>query len=525
MVSPDVVPLSATVCVLGSEAAERPAVEDGRLFARGPKTRWLAAALLFTMSATVVALFWFPVKKSLSYQEVNYNEGWNAYKQAMAAKGIPIYATLRTRFTGTTSYPPLSFHLVGWLGRSGDFAVAGRRLALLSLLTTGILIGFIVRRATRNARAALFAFLLYELGIVLLSPVYIGMNDPQLPAEALCALGLYLYLRNPDSRRLLCLSALAFCLAGFYKQTIIAFPAAVGIDLLLRSWKRFAVWAGMLVGSAGALTALTFVIDGRYFLASLTSKRAYLYLEGLKHLHTYLATVQFPLLVAIIWCIYSRRQVSRRPLLALLVLTHLVGLIFIGGDGVYLNVFFSAWLAICIACGMALADMDSAFPGLAAALRKPGVSGAVMLTLFASLLVNVPRSTFYEFKRAGAIRADENDFRLAVQFVKARPGPALCETLLLCYEAGKPYEFDPYYVRDQLRIGRLHDSDLMEPLRTHYFQTVQLVLNPDDQARIAGESLAFRNGGYFTPPVMKELLEDYQLAMRTSKMLIFVPKG
>ena len=176
---------------------------------------WVSAALLLTMAATLATLFWYPIRKARSYQEVNYNEGWNAYRQAMAARGAPLYGAPQTRLSSTTAYPPLSFHLIGWLGKkTGNFTQAGRQVALVSLLAAGIMLTLIVRHTTSDTRAALFAFLLYELGLVLLLPDYMGMNDPQLPAEALCAAALYLYWRGPDSPRLLCLSAAIFLPGG-----------------------------------------------------------------------------------------------------------------------------------------------------------------------------------------------------------------------------------------------------------------------------------------------------------------------
>jgi hypothetical protein len=405
----------------------------------------------------------------------------------------------------------------------GSFTQAGRRISLIAILAAGILVGLIVRQTTGSSKVAVFSFLLYELGIVLLLPVRIGMNDPQFPAEALCAAGVYFYLRDSRSPRLLCLSALAFCVAGFYKQSVIAFPAAVGLDLILRSWRSWLIWMGAMLASLGALTALTIAVDGHYFFASLTGQRAYSLLDGFKNIHNYLALAQLPLLVAIAWCIFSRRRC--RPVILLLVLTHALSFYFAGGDGVDLNIFFSAWMTTIIACGMALAEVESGLPSQAGSLRNPLLGVLAMCALFASMLVNIPRDTFYEYKRAHAVQSDENDFRAAVQLLRSRPGPALCESLLLCYEAGKPYDFDPYFVRDQISMGHLHESDIIEPLRAHRFQTVQIHLNPEDQVLIASESLAFRNNGYFTPAETRELLDNYQLAMRTPTMLIFVPKG
>src|SRR5436305_14003679 len=75
----------------------------------------LRMGVLFLMAATVIALFWFPVRRSFKSVEINYNEGWNAYRAAMAASKIPLYGSAPQGFGTTTAYPPLSFHLIGWL--------------------------------------------------------------------------------------------------------------------------------------------------------------------------------------------------------------------------------------------------------------------------------------------------------------------------------------------------------------------------------------------------------------------------
>src|SRR6266436_1170186 len=220
--------------------------QEGRRFFLGRLTpgNWLAPAVLGCMTLTLLALFVFPVRRIFADVEVTYNEGWNAYKQAMAAHAIPLYGAPRAQFTGSTGYPPLSFHLIGWLGRTGSFTAAGRWVSLISLIVAGVFVALIVRRESGSPWASLFSFLLYEIGVVILLPNRVGMNDPQLLGEALSAAGLYFYVRNPQSMRSLCASALLLCLAGFTKHNLIAFPAAIAIDSFLRSRRAFITWAG-----------------------------------------------------------------------------------------------------------------------------------------------------------------------------------------------------------------------------------------------------------------------------------------
>ena len=83
---------------------------------------WFAIALIGLLSAILLGLLSLPVKRITADVQVNYNEGWNAYRQQMTIAGQPLYGAPPARFTGETGYPPISFHLVGWLGRMGGAA-------------------------------------------------------------------------------------------------------------------------------------------------------------------------------------------------------------------------------------------------------------------------------------------------------------------------------------------------------------------------------------------------------------------
>jgi hypothetical protein len=170
----------------------------------------LSTTAICLMVATMLALFWFPLRRTFANVEVNYNEGWNAYRAAMVASGIPLYGSPPQGFGTATAYPPLSFHLIGLLGTANTFTLVGRLVSLISLLTAGVFVALIVRRGGGSWQIAVFSFLLYEIGIALLRPNRIGMYDPQLLGEALSTAGLYFYFRNPVSNRLLCVSARLF---------------------------------------------------------------------------------------------------------------------------------------------------------------------------------------------------------------------------------------------------------------------------------------------------------------------------
>lgn len=501
------------------------------LFGEPLRDAWLSVAVICLMMVTMLALFRFPLKRIFANVEVNYNEGWNAYRADMVAKGIPLYGAPPQGFGTATAYPPLSFHLVRWLGNTNTFPVVGRLVSLVSLLATGLLAGLIVRKAGGSRLTAFFSFFMYEIGIAILKADRIGMYDPQLLGEALSAAGLYFYVRDPNSKRFLCVSALFFCLGGFTKHNLLALPLAVAIDLVFRSWKSFATWAGAMVVSAGLLTAATMLVDGRYFFVHLLGGgggRTYSVMMAWSQFHHYVEKFQTLLVIATAWSVRSFR--SRTLFVAAFVLTHGLAFLLGGGYGVDLNIFFDGFAVTVIICGLALSDVSSAL----VALRPGGLnpSAAMMFGLFfISIMIFVPGQLKRDRAQMRALPAQEKEFQSAVTFLKAHPGPGLCESHLLCYEAGKPFEFEPFSVRDQVQTGRMREEDVLQLLKTRHFRTVELWVLSDEEhlndaeleASLAAEQKDSTQERRFSEAFLRELLKDYRLSMRTTSMAIFTP--
>src|SRR6266851_2433094 len=500
-------------------------------FGETPSDTWLSTAVNCFMTATLLALIWFPLRRTFANVEINYNEGWNAYRAAMVASGIPLYGTPPHGFGTGTAYPPLSFHLIGWLGTPSTFTAIGRWVSLISLMATGIFVSLIVRRAGGSRQTAVFSFLLYVIGIALLRPDRIGMNDPQLLGEALSVAGLYFYFRNPDSNRHLFVSALLFCLAGFTKPNLLAFPVAVAIDLLLRSRRAFATWAGAMVVSGGLLTAMILLIDGHYFLVHLMGGggRAYSYWMGWSGYHKYVEKFQTLLVIGAAWSICAFR--SRRVVVSAFVLSHLLAFLLAGGSGVDLNIFFNALASTVMACGIALSDFSFVPTGSRSAILN-STAALMFAVFFISVMIFVPGQLRRNREQLRLLPARVREFNSAAELLKTRPGPALCESHLLCYEAGKPFEYEPFSVQQQLKAGVLHEEDILQLLRTHPFQTIEVALREEEQNLSEGDLRMSLTSDQkepdkqrrFGPKFMNELLAEYQLSMRTSEMALFCPR-
>src|ERR1700722_17284722 len=98
---------------------------------RGENTRIVWLAVLLFLGILAIAAYWYPIQRISQYDDINYNEGWNTYRADMAGPRDPLYR-LPPRFT-VTNYPPLSFYLLGFLGKlMGSYTAAGRLIALMS---------------------------------------------------------------------------------------------------------------------------------------------------------------------------------------------------------------------------------------------------------------------------------------------------------------------------------------------------------------------------------------------------------
>lgn len=480
--------------------------------ARSIQFVWLSAILLLAVGT--LAAFWYPMQRIPQYADINYNEGWNTYRADMAARGEPLYG-LPPRFM-VTNYPLLSFHFLGFLGKfMGGFVPAGRWIALASLVFVAVTVAALVQHYTGRWRISIYAALLFGMALAVFMPDRVGMNDPQLLGLAWSVVGLWLYARNPRSNWLLCASALAFGISLFTKQNLLSFPAAVGLHLLLkRAWRPLAVWSAALAVTAGSLLLLTFRWDGPYFFLHLLAPRTYSFLGGWNNISPYLLEFQVIFAAAVLWSAYYATWPLRNLLAIAFVLAHIFGFAFAGGDGVVGNVLFEGLVMLAAITAIGIGDLESKLITL-----RFG-HGLLLLALtmpYLGSLALLPGLVLSE-RRENKLRPNlDAEFRRAVEFLQNRPGPALCEDLLLCYDAGKPPLYDAFYATSQAKVGRLSEADVVNYIQSSRFPTIAITLP-------AEQPLAPVSIHRFSEPVLHAILERYRLAFRTSELALLVPK-
>ena len=103
---------------------------------------------------------------------------------------------------------------------------------------------------------------------------------------------------------------------------------------------------------------------------------------------------------------------------------------------------FDAMILTAIIAGLALPGFPLAIEGTR--FPRAALASLLIVPLFLTTIVCCQHA----FPRTWAIGQTrrpmaEAEFAGVSDFIKAHPGPALCETLLLCYAAGKPQDTMP----------------------------------------------------------------------------------
>ena len=473
---------------------------------------WRAAFAV--LAVVLLLLIWYPLARINAQMTVTINEGFNTYWESVAANGVKLYGT-PPQYT-YANYPPLSFHVVGLLGRlTGDINVAGRWISLFAYLAIGLFAGLIVRCFTSCWRPALYAALCWLIWLCAFDVVRVAYNDPHVLGIAVSMAGLFCYLRRPDSPRWLAASAALFAVSLFIKQSLLPFPAAVALQLFLTARQRLVIWMGTAVGVCVVLLGLTFAVDGSSFFAHLNFPRMYYFNDIVNSMTIYLTFVQVGFATACLWILRTRTPGPRMVLVSAFIGAHLLTMVLLGGAGAGLNHLYEGMLATLMIASLAVPSIEALVRGT----RFPRLNYGVLLVLplFLTTLIVLPRRIPSDLARVKELPAAENEFQAASAFLRQQPGPAMCETLLLCYAAGKPFEYDTFAVDELIRTGKVPMDEILGLLDSRHFRSVQIELGANEPLQPAPRIR-------FPGPFMRLLFTRYKVSLRTPKYTIFVPR-
>jgi hypothetical protein len=467
---------------------------------------WFAAGLTMILCAAAVALV-RPLSLLFRVISRSYNEGWNAFWADAAARGSTLYLPADSLISN--NYPPLSFHLVGFVGGLlGDNVIAGRLVSLASFAVV-ILTAYLLLRAMGTTRQiAITGALCVLVTFSYYGDNYVAMNDPQMLGHAFMLSAAVLLWRLDFSRVAVIAGAVLMLLGGFTKHLLIPLPVAVTLWMLLYRRDRVGLWA--LCFAVGVPLGF-WLTSSRYplFVQDLIASRVYLTHQAVSATTHALARFS-PLLILGALPLLRGFTPQRAFVLIYLALSLVVGAIAAGGDGVARNAFFDLLIAASLFAALGLAwlwehSREPRVLGLSAAPAAVMFLG-VGMSLFA--IASLPK-TVRAMRAADAL---EQETRTTVAMIaRLGKGRAACETLALCYWARGRFTLDFFNYGQKLRTGAVSVESCTAALQRGDFAVLQLETDHSPQGRRLWPC---------TPAIRKYYTEAYRSQVAT----LLVPK-
>jgi hypothetical protein len=421
--------------------------------------------------ATIAVLLGRPLLSIPVMAPRDYNEGWNAFFAQRAMTGEYLYP--ETSSLVTNNYPPLSFYIVGGVGLLlGDNIIAGRWVALAGFLSVALSAGLLVRYLYRSAHAGLFSVLIFVGYVAALHPQYIGMNDPQWLAQAFMTAALLLFLSGPRTTMRISAIAALVVAGGMAKHNLLAVPLSITVWLLLYDRRMLAVWLVVSTIALGGCLAFLYVSYGSEFFDNvLQFPRTYSHeLIGIKIRRLLLPMA--PLFgVTLVFMRLEPSNPQKHFLLLYLAFSAILGLVFLGGTGVDINVLYDVFVALAVIAGGTAYRIMQRWRE-----KRPraALEVIVVIMMFLGVLAALPQQLPAAIGASGDLEKRRSAAAADIGYLSSVKGLVMCETIALCYWAGKSFEVDVFALGQKLETGRLPLSAFSNLLDTHHFAAIQI---------------------------------------------------
>ena len=413
--------------------------------------------LLLAGMALIAFLLMGPLLTIPLHIPLSYNEGWNAYldQRAIHPQTGPLYPAADSLMFN--NYPPLSFYLVGAFGQYvvGDMIVAGRIVAMASLLASAALLGLCVRLLGGSPRGSLAASSLLLLHSATVFRDYVAIDDPQWLGHGLMLGGLAVLLGDRRAGRSrpgrVVAAALLMAAGGFVKHNLVGLPLAVTIWLAVVQPRTAAVWLASAIGWVTAGLAATEALHGRTaFTDILAHHRVYRADGVISALKRLIPLSPMLLMAGLAWRVRPRDDPPMLFAALFLAISLVTGILQRLGQGVNYNAQFETLIALCLTMGLLVSRAFAA--GLALRGRTIGpaaLAGFAILPVLATMPSQMRRAWDDIDGRAARTRS----WQPVIGRIAASPGPTGCELLALCFWAGKPFALDLFNLNQSILTG------------------------------------------------------------------------
>ena len=427
--------------------------------------RGFQIAVLVAFAVPVFILVAGILLRDTMYVSKSYNEGWNAFHAASLFSGENLYFPLSA--TVTNNYPPLSFVIIaGMMHFIPDAVFAGRIVATLSFVSVAIAIGSISYLLSHDIIAAFTGSLLFFANIVVNHYYNVGSDDPQMLAHALILLGLYLCIRFLRTRKSCILAALLMCLGLFTKHSVIALPATLAIWFFLYDREAFLWFTGCsaLIAMAGLFGSwLTFGSD---FITGVIAPRRFIPAVGYRSFLQWLSPMTPLLMLSVLPPLVAGRNLWSTFFVMYVVISVIVGCIEAPGSGVGPNAIYDVLIACALATSYVIGRLSAARSYRIQRFRFWIICSCLLSAVFNSNLADAKDVIFGMTSWIRVQRTEEVRMQKVVAMLASAPGPALCETPILCYWAGKRFEIDPFNFMEGVAAGIKNEDTVLERLRS-----------------------------------------------------------
>lgn len=458
--------------------------------------------------------------------EKNYNEGWNVYNAQRLIDHQLIYDDNYWRIN---NYPIFSFLAVAGINLLvNNLLLSGRIIALASFFSIGVLAAAAVRCFGGDRADTVFGGGCALGFCYLVAPGWVAVDDPQTLGEALMLAGLVSYIRRPSDGLSLLPTALAVTLGVFVKHNLIAIPLAITVDIAIRSPRLLPIWLACCASLIAGCLAVTYLVAGGSFFEHLLSPRIFTWHSARYHLAKYLRLGEFPLAVMLLFprSIFTR---DRSVLAAYGIISISSAAMFSGFEGASYNMFQDAAVFLGIAAGITLQELRKRDIAAEAAPITKLALGVAPLLLAQPILARSPQAIAQAFHVGDTlenIRRAERSFLDEVEYISQKRGPAICESLLLCYQAGQPFVLDPFNSRQLILAGRLNQNELIRRLAAKEFAVVQLRSDICDDPKAASCHILHhrRKFSRFTDEVLYAVDRYYRIDWRARDGTFYAPR-